>query len=530
MSHMFARRTGRWSLLLAITASLLFTSAAWAQDPADPPATDTPAVTTDADPATTDTEPAKTDAEPALTEGATEDKKDDAAAPPADGKEEAEDKTPATAEQELAFSFNAIILFICAVLVIFMQAGFAMLEAGFNEAKNVVNILCKNLMDLCVGILLFFFIGYGLMYPGDTKEKWNGYFAYGGPVAFETTTEKKEVVVEKDGKETKEMADVPTAAFNAQVKDAGFPMSVKWLFQVAFAATAATIVSGAVAGRMKFGAYMVYTAFLTGLIYPISGSWQWGGGWLAQAGYHDFAGSVIVHAVGGFAGLAGAIVLGPRLGRFSSDGKSKPILGHNMTFSTLGVFILLIGWYGFNPGSQLAFTTAADGQIFVEIAANTTLAAAGGGVVALLVAWLLFGKPDLSMGLNGVLAGLVGVTANCDCVSPTNAIIIGGIAGVLVVLGILLLDKLKIDDPVGAWPVHGLCGIWGCLAAGIFGGKDLGTQVWASAVICAWAFVTMFILFSVLKAVGQLRVSPEDEQSGLDISEHGMHAYGKPAA
>jgi len=334
---------------------------------------------------------------------------------------------------------------------------------------------------------------------------WNGYLGYGGPLKLE----------EPD---------------NAVVKAGGLNGQVDWLFQVAFAATAATIVSGAVAGRMKFGSYLVYTAVLTGFIYPISGSWQWGSGWLLAMGFHDFAGSVVVHAVGGFAGLAGAIILGPRLGRFAANGKSQPILGHNMTFATLGVFILLIGWFGFNPGSQLAFASSADGFATVMIAANTTLAAAAGGVVALVIAWFMFGKPDHSMGLNGVLAGLVGITANCDCVTNLSAIAIGGIAGVLVVLAILLLDKLKIDDPVGAWPVHGVCGVWGCIAAGIFGGKNLGVQITGSLVICAWAFATMFVVFSVLKALGQLRVSAEDEQSGLDISEHGMHAYGKPAA
>ena len=522
MSHVCRLKLGRWSLLAVLTACVLFTGTARAQD--DPPAGDPPAVEA----------PAEEGAAPAGEEAAAEEAKP--AEVPVVESESKEEEAAAgavpTAEQELAFSFNNIFLFICAVLVIFMQAGFAMLEAGFNEAKNVVNILCKNLMDLCVGVLLFFFIGYGLMYPGDyfsdgkvvEKPAWNGFVGYAGPVSMDSPTD-------ADGNMTED--------FQATVQDAGFVPAVDWLFQVAFAATAATIVSGAVAGRMKFGAYLVYTAVLTGFIYPISGSWHWGGGWLLANGYHDFAGSCVVHAVGGFAGLAGAIVLGPRLGRFNKDGKSTPILGHNMTFATLGVFVLLIGWYGFNPGSQLAFTTAADGYAVAKIAANTTLAAAAGGVIALIVAWLMFGKPDHSMGLNGVLAGLVGITANCDIVSFANSMIIGGIAGVLVVLGIVLLDKLKIDDPVGAWPVHGLCGIWGCIAVGIFGeaGKNFGgaernfgVQVWGSLVICAYAFVSMFIVFSVLKAVGMLRVSAEEEQSGLDISEHGMHAYGKPAA
>jgi Amt family ammonium transporter len=280
---------------------------------------------------------------------------------------------------------------------------------------------------------------------------------------------------------------------------------------------------------MKFSAYLLYSALLTGLIYPISGMWKWGGGWLDAMGFYDFAGSIVVHAVGGFAGLAGAIVLGPRLGRYAADGASRPIPGHNLTFATLGVFVLWVGWYGFNPGSQLAFTGAANTDATVLIAANTTLAAAAGTCIALFVAWIMFGKPDLTMALNGALAGLVGITANCDSVTNGEALVIGGVAGVLVVAGIVLLDKAKIDDPVGAWPVHGLCGVWGGLATGIFGGHPMGAQIIGSIAIPIWAFVTMLVLFSVLKAAGALRVSAEDEQRGLDLSEHGIPAYGSGA-
>jgi Amt family ammonium transporter len=280
---------------------------------------------------------------------------------------------------------------------------------------------------------------------------------------------------------------------------------------------------------MKFSAYLVYSAVLTGLIYPISGFWKWGEGWLHGLGFHDFAGSLVVHSVGGFAGLAGAIALGPRIGRYSPQGKSQAILGHNLPLATLGVFILWVGWYGFNPGSQLAFTGAVNTDATVLIAANTTLAAAAGAVLAMLSAWTVFKKPDLSMSLNGALAGLVGITANCDCVSNVEAIVIGSVAGVLVVIGIILLDKLRIDDPVGAWPVHGLCGVWGGIATGIFGAdKDLVAQIIGSVAIPVWAFVTMFALFVTLKACGMLRVSREEEMQGLDIGEHGMHAYGLP--
>lgn len=442
-------------------------------------AQDEPAATTDEPAAET---PAETPAEETPSEGEAE--------------EEAAPLTP----DVIAYAIDNIMLFICAVLVLFMQAGFAMVEVGFNSSKNTVNILFKNLMDLSVGVLLYYAIGFSLMYPGTGEE--NAYFGF------------SQFGVSSAG------SDSPGAA--------SFATPVDWLFQVAFAATAATIVSGAVAGRLKFEAYLIYSAVLTGIIYPISGFWQWGGGFLSQMGFHDFAGSLIVHAVGGFAGLAGAIVLGPRIGRYSEDGKPQPIPGHNLTFATLGVFILWVGWYGFNPGSNLAFVGVEATDATMKIAANTTLAPAAGAVVAMVAAWGLFKKPDLSMALNGALAGLVGITANCDCVEFPEALIIGAIAGLLVVIGIILLDKLKIDDPVGAWPVHGLCGIWGGLATGIFGDdKNLVTQAIGSAVYAGWAFGTMLILFLILKAIGLLRVSPEEETTGLDISEHGMRAYGE---
>jgi Amt family ammonium transporter len=289
---------------------------------------------------------------------------------------------------------------------------------------------------------------------------------------------------------------------------------------------------------MKFGAYLVYSAVISGLIYPISGMWKWGGGALAQWGFADFAGSVLVHAVGGFAGLAGAIALGARLGRFSKDGKSIPMPGHNIAFAALGVFVLWVGWYGFNPGSQLTYFGASNAEKTTYIALTTTIAAAAGAVSAMIVAWSLFKKPDVTMALNGVLAGLVGITANCDQVTQVGALVIGGVAGVLVVAGIVLLDKLQIDDPVGAFPVHGMCGVWGGLATGLLGtslpvvdGIELTrlqyiqVQALSTAIVCAWAFGTMLSVFYVLKAIGFLRVSPEHEQAGLDVSEHGMHAY-----
>ncbi|TWT35786.1 Ammonium transporter NrgA [Posidoniimonas corsicana] len=418
---------------------------------------------------------------------------------------EAAEEEAEEADLGVGYALDNAVLFICAVLVFLMQAGFAMVEAGFNSSKNAVNILFKNSMDICVGVLLFFIIGFGIMYPGayGVEGFESKFFAFGG-----------------FGLEGYDSAS-----------DRTFSPEVDWLFQAVFAATAATIVSGAVAGRMKVSGYLIYSAILTGLIYPISGMWKWGGGWLAERGFQDFAGSAVVHGVGGFAGLAGAMILGPRIGRYV-DGKSVPIPGHNITLAGLGVFILWFGWYGFNPGSMLAFQGTGDMDGMLHCALTTTLAAGAGGITATLISWIMFGKPDLSMGLNGILGGLVGITACCDCMSDWQSIIVGVVAGVLVIAGVMLLDKLKIDDPVGAWPVHGLCGIWGCMAIGILpngyledGTTSFATQLIGTLAICGWSFVTMLALFVALKAAGLLRVSAEDEQKGLDISEHGMQAY-----
>lgn len=425
-----------------------------------------------------------------------------------------------TPDAGLAVTIDNLFLLLGAILVIFMQAGFAVLESGLNSSKNTVNILTKNVMDFGLGVLLYFLIGYGIMYSG-TDSAW---FGFDGPVSAPTLGD--DGAVEAFTNDDKEIA-----AGNLHTQ-------VDFLFQAAFAATAATIVSGAVAGRMKFVGYLIYTIVLTGIVYPISGFWKWGGGWLDQMGFYDFAGSIVVHAVGGFAGLAGATVLGPRIGRFGKD--KKAMAGHNLTFSALGVFILLIGWFGFNGASQLAIAGLSNTQAVMIIATNTTLAAAAGAVFALITSWIVGKKPDLAMSLNGLLAGLVGITANCDGVLNVEAIIIGAVAGVLVVAGTLLLEAVKIDDPVGAWPVHGLCGLWGGIATGIFGDGDywgtvdsgavygnMGAQITGSLVISAYAFITMFILFSIMKVAGVLRVSEEEEMMGLDLSEHGQIAYGE---
>ncbi|WP_320040062.1 ammonium transporter [uncultured Desulfobacter sp.] len=391
---------------------------------------------------------------------------------------------------------NYVWTLVAAVLVFFMQAGFAMVEAGFTRAKNAVNIMMKNLMDFSMGSLFYWAIGFGLMF-GVSKT---GFFG-------------------------------TTGFFLSDFKVDGDPWVLAfWMFQVVFAATAATIVSGAMAERTKFTGYLVYSAVLSAFIYPIFGSWAWGSlfngsGWLEGLGFIDFAGSTVVHSVGGWAALAGAIVLGPRLGKFTKDGGIKPILGHNIPLAALGVFILWVGWFGFNPGS----TTTADTSIAM-IFVNTNLAAATGAVLAMIVSWVKFGKPEVGMSLNGALAGLVGITAGCANVTPGSSIIIGAVAGILVVFAVMFFDKIRIDDPVGAISVHGVCGAWGTFAAGLFniGGttvKIMSVQCIGIASCFAWTFCTAFILFKVIDMTMGLRVSPEEEIEGLDSTEHGGNAY-----
>ncbi len=391
---------------------------------------------------------------------------------------------------------NYVWTLVAAALVFFMQAGFAMVEAGFTRAKNAVNIMMKNLMDFSIGSIAFWAVGFGLMF-GATST---GFFGTTGFFLSDFTP---------DG-------DPWVLAF--------------WMFQVVFAATAATIVSGAMAERTKFVGYIIYSCIVSAVIYPIFGSWAWGSlfngsGWLEGFGFIDFAGSTVVHSVGGWAALAGAIVLGPRIGKYTKDGRVKPILGHNIPLAALGVFILWLGWFGFNPGS----TTTADKSIAM-IFVNTNLAAAAGACLAMIVSWIKFGKPEVGMSLNGALAGLVAITAGCANVSPTSSILIGAIAGVLVVFSVLFFDKIKIDDPVGAISVHGVNGAWGTLAAGIFNiggtsGKIIGVQLLGIGSCFVWTFVMALIMFKVIDAVVGLRVSPEEELEGLDSTEHGGNAY-----
>ncbi len=392
-------------------------------------------------------------------------------------------------------NLNFVWTLVAAFLVFLMQAGFAMVETGLTRAKNATNIMMKNMMDFCIGSLAFWAVGFGLMFGVS-----NGLF---GTTDF---------------------------FFSGATGDDQAWNYAFWMFQVVFCATAATIISGAVAERTKFSAYLIYSVFVSAIIYPVFGSWAWGslyhgGGWLADLGFIDFAGSTVVHSVGGWLALAGAIVVGPRIGKYDAKGKSKAIPGHNIPLASLGVFLLWFGWYGFNPGS----TTTGDTSTAV-IAVTTTLAAAAGAVSAMLYTWVKFGKSDVGMTLNGALAGLVGITAGCANVSPVSAVIIGIVAGILVVVSVLTLDKLKIDDPVGAVSAHGVCGAWGTLAAGIFdqAGFSLsvvGIQLLGIAACFVWAFGSGMILFKTIDAVIGMRVTRDEELAGLDFAEHGANSY-----
>ncbi|BAZ46505.1 ammonium/methylammonium permease [Chondrocystis sp. NIES-4102] len=401
---------------------------------------------------------------------------------------------PPSNTQELTVILNTVFLLFCSILVIFMNAGFAMVEAGFCRQKNAVNILAKNLIVFAIATLAYWAIGYGLMYgEGNPFIGLNGFFFSGDPAAYGNSA-------------------YPEAV----------PEAISFLFQVAFAATAATIVSGAVAERVHFGAFLIFSTLLVAFSYAITGHWIWDGGWLSEMGFRDFAGSTVVHSVGGWAALVGAALLGPRLGRYQ-NGRIGAIPGHNMGFATLGCLILWIGWFGFNPGSELAAT----GNI-AYIALTTNLSGAAGGVAATTTSWLKDGKPDLSMIINGILAGLVGITAGCADVSYLSAIIIGLIAGVLVVFSVGFFDRLKIDDPVGATSVHLVCGIWGTLAVGIFSTNpdhNIVTQLIGVLAVAAFTILFSAIVWSILKFTMGIRVNEEDERIGLDISEHGMEAY-----
>jgi len=412
-------------------------------------------------------------------------------------------------ELNAAFLANNLWLLIATILVIFMNAGFAMVEAGMCRSKNAVNILAKNLFVFALAVTSYWFIGYSLMYGGSVADGW----LYFGGLFFDPTV----------------TADMVT--------DAGLVPTVDFLFQSAFAGTAATIVSGLVAERVKFGEFVVFAVVLTAFIYPIAGSWKWNGGWLDSLGFVDFAGSSIVHLVGAWAGLVGAMLLGPRIGKYS-DGKPQAMPGHNMAIATLGALVLWIGWYGFNPGSQLAMD-----QWVPYVAVTTTLAAAAGAIGATIVSTLTSGKPDLTMIINGILAGLVSITAGCGDMTLAGAWFAGLVGGIIVVFSVAALDAAEIDDPVGAFSVHGVCGVWGTVVIGLWGtavqgdGAGMGlfngggitlllVQALGAAAYAIWTLVTCWIAWSVIGGLfGGIRVSEEEETQGLDIGEHGMEAY-----
>jgi Amt family ammonium transporter len=385
---------------------------------------------------------------------------------------------------DIVDSLNAVWLFFAAALVMFMQAGFALVEAGFTRAKNAANIIMKNLMDFSVGGIAYWAFGFALAYGGSSL---GGFIGYGDSFFFNDPTRSSE-----------------------------------WFFQVVFAATAATIISGAVAGRVKFSAYLIYTPFITGLIYPIVTHWVWGGGWLASIGFFDFAGSGVVHMLGGTAAFVGAFIVGPRIGKFRSDGRPRAIPGHSVTLGALGVFILWFGWYGFNAGSTLA----AVGQDIASPAVTTTLAACAGALGAMFTAWLITGKPDVGYSLNGVLAGLVGITAGAASVSFGASIAIGAIAGVIMVFSVIGIERIGIDDPVGAISVHGVAGLWGIIAVALFSADaSLPIQLVGATAIIAWTGAASFVVFKLIDLTIGMRVSPDEEIVGLDRSEHGGDAY-----
>ncbi len=416
-----------------------------------------------------------------------------------------------TKVEDSKYMGDTLWVLVAAFLVFFMQAGFAMVESGFTRAKNAVNILMKNLMDFSMGSIAYWAIGFAIMFgAGNAFMGTSGWFV--------------------PSEELSAGAAASSSVFSS-LEWSSVPTYAAWLFQLVFAATAATIVSGAMAERTQFKSYLIYSVFITGLIYPVVGHWVWGGGWLLSLGMSDFAGSTVVHSTGGWLALTGAIVLGPRLGKYDGEGKPRPIAGHNLPLAALGVFILWLGWFGFNPGSQMG----ADALDISKIAVTTNIAAAAGAITAMITAWIMLGKPDAGMSLNGALAGLVTITAGCASVSPTSAAIMGAIGGIVVVLSVLLIENLRIDDPVGAISVHGTCGALGTLLLGFFdsssgvffgGGFEL---LWAQFVgvvaVLAWCLVTGFILFYAIKVATGLRVTQEQEQAGLDYEEHGASAY-----
>lgn len=401
------------------------------------------------------------------------------------------------------FTANNVWMLVATCMVFMMHLGFATLEAGFVQKKNVVNILFKNAMIISIGLITYCVVGFNLMYPGDA-------FA-GGFLGFSGFG----------------LAIPEGVAGGIEYAEGGYTYWTDFIFQGMFAATAATIVSGAVAERIKLNSFLIFSVILVALVYPITGMWKWGGGWLDAAGFYDFAGSTLVHAMGGAAALAAVLVLGPRKGKYTSSGKIRPIPGHSMPLAAMGVFLLWFGWFGFNGGSVLSADPLAVSLVFV----TTALAASGGAIGAFIVSYAMFKTHDLSMVLNGILGGLVGITAGADQMGPMTAILVGMIAGFIIPLSVVFFDRVKIDDPVGATSVHLVCGIWGTLAVGIFGNmaslKQLWIQFYGMLAVVVFAFVAAYSLMYLLKKTIGIRVSEEHEIKGLDLEEHEMNAYAE---
>jgi Amt family ammonium transporter len=411
----------------------------------------------------------------------------------------------AQGESAYAFDFfttSMLWTVIAAALVFLMHLGFATLECGLTQSKNTVNILFKNTFIISMGILTYAVIGFNTHYPCGEWSLIQNWLSFGSPIDLG-------------------MGDVPG---NDDFSYGGVGLAMTaygdFIFQAMFAATGATIVSGAVAERVKLLPFMIFVTLLVGIAYPVIGSWHWGGGWLSGMDFYDFAGSSVVHAFGGFAALACVMILGPRAGKYV-DGKIKPIPGHSMPLAAIGVFLLFLGWFGFNGGSVLSANPGPLGLVFT----TTALAGCAGCLAAMFFSWIFLKKPDVSMALNGILAGLVGITAGADSMGPWAAVIVGAIAGVIVVFSIIFFDSIKIDDPVGAISVHGVCGIWGTVAVGIFGGANLGTQIIGTLSVSVAAFVFAYIVFSIIKGIMGVRVTAEEEAEGLDLAEHGQSAY-----
>ena len=447
-------------------------------------------------------EPSATEA-PAAEEAATAAPEEAAAEAPAYADYEAFKESPEYA----GFLANNLWIMIAAALVFLMHLGFASVESGMCQQKNTVNILFKNVLIVCIGAIGYMFYGFNGMYPGWEAGVSKDFFALGSPIA-------------NSFDDAGQVANMTSAYATG-------PMTywTDFLFQAMFAATAATIVSGAVAERVKLKSFMIYATILVTFLYPITGSWKWGYGWLNTLGFHDFAGSTLVHAFGGFAALAAVLVLGPRAGKYTKDG-TKAILPHNLPLANIGVFLLFLGWFGFNGGSVLS----ADPQSVSRVFVTTAMAGFAGGIGSMVTSWTVLKKPDLSMMLNGMLAGLVGITAGADDVTPLASVLIGLIAGLLVVLSVLFFDKIKVDDPVGAISVHGVCGVFGTLAPAIFGTKSFGVQLLGTLSVSAFAFISSFLLFYIIKLIMGVRVDEQEEHEGLDVAEHGAPAYNDSKA